>query len=308
MKSGRILIIVLLHVSLLADASSQTILTLAQSLRLARDNSPALRAADYAIRALDLSQSELSTTALPRLKGVVGASFAPVPPQFGYDPIISNGGQIAGQILLSQSLYDGGVRSLKLDQLSIDADRLIRERRRADRDVAFAVKQSFIEVLRAQREGEFQQQSVAQLAAYLGLVHRLFNGGGASHTDVLKTEIQLSRATVALQKAGESIQSARYSLAELLGTAIDSSVTVAGSLESLSEEQADALSADSPTNIDLTVARLGIERSLLDVEVVSRERRPEISLFGDAGYLSSLENLRLPPPRNGSGRSVSPSA
>ena len=295
-KSGRILTIVFLHVILVACAPSQTVLTLEQSLRLARENSPALRAADYAIRALDLSRSELSTTALPQLKGVAGASYAPVPPQFGYDPIISNGGQIAGQILLQQSLYDGGVRSLKFDQLSVDADRLIRERRRAERDLVFAVKQSFIESLRAQRERELHQQSVAQLTAYLDLVQRLFKSGSAGYTDVLKTEIQLSRAGVALQKAGESLQSSRYSLAELIGTAIDSSVTIAGSLESLSEAQTDTLSIDPPPSIDLTIARLGIERSLLEVEVVSRERWPEISLFGDAGYLSSLENLRFPSP------------
>lgn len=295
-KSGRLLGIAFLHVSLFAGAPSQALLTLEQSLRLAQENSPALRAADYAIRALDLSRSELSTTALPRVKGVAGASYAPVPPQFGYDPIISNGGQIAGQILLQQSLYDGGVRSLKFDQLSVHADLLIKERRRAERDLVFAVKQSFIESLRAQRERELQRQSVAQLTAYLDLVQRLFKGGSVGYTDILKTEIQLSRAAIALQKAGESLQSSRYSMAERVGTAIDSSVTFAGSLESFSDSGTDALSKDSLPTLDLTIAQLGIKRSLLEVEVVGRERWPEISLFGDAGYLSSLENLRLPSP------------
>jgi len=45
----------------------------------------------------------------------------------GYDPALSNGGQISGQVIVQQSLYDGGIRGLKSDQLSLDIDRLRRK-------------------------------------------------------------------------------------------------------------------------------------------------------------------------------------
>lgn len=294
MNLPRLIAAAFLSAGMVTTGISQTSLTLEQCLQLARSNSPALRAADDATRASELSQSELSTTALPQLKAGLAGSYAPVPPSFGYDPIISNGGQLAGQIMLQQSLYDGGARSVKSDQLQIDAERLARERRRAERDLTFAVKQTYIEVLRAERETELEQQSVDQLTAYIDLVQRLFQGGSASYTDVLKTEVQLSNAALSLQKAGESLQTARYSLSELIGIAVDSSVSVIGSLESPSDSVSILPEANLSRNLDLSIAGLGTERSVLDVELTKRERSPEISFIGDAGYLSSIENLRLP--------------
>ena len=56
----------ILITGLAAGAHAQTMLTLEQLLHLARENSPALRAADNAIRSSELAWSELSTTAFLR--------------------------------------------------------------------------------------------------------------------------------------------------------------------------------------------------------------------------------------------------
>ena len=291
-------VVVVVASAIWTTASAQTSLTLEQCIALAQRNSPALHAAESAVRSSELASEELSTTGLPQVKSVVGGSYAPVPPRFGYDPAISNGGQLAGQFVVQQSLYDGGVRSLKLDQLHYERERFSKEKQRTQRDLVFAVKQTFVEVLRAQQEVRLQQQSVEQLSDYLGLVRRFFNGGNASYTDVLKTDVQFSNASILLQKANESLATAEYSLAELVCTAIDSSVGLIGSLDSLisasSDTSVESRGHDLPTNLDLSIAGLSIERSLLEVELARRERLPELSFVGDAGYLGSIENLRLP--------------
>jgi outer membrane protein TolC len=46
--------------------------------------------------------------------------------------------------------------------------------------------------------------------------------------------------------------------------------------------------------LDLELARTGVERSALDVTLAEREAFPVLSLFADAGMLTSIENLRLP--------------
>ena len=275
-------------------ASAQDGLTLNQCLELAHRNSPALRAAEDAIQASRLSRSELSTTSLPQLKAGVSGNYAPVPPSFGYDPVISNGGQLAGQVMFQQSLYDGGMRGVKSDQLQTDEKRLLLEHRRADRDLTFAVSQSFLDALRAQRAVELQRQSVDQLAAYLALVQRLFDGGNAGYSDVLKTEIQLSEASLDLQRAQEVAQSAWYSLAEAVGTDLDTTSHALGSLETPPDSVSAAGGDTVLESMDLKIAALGVERAALEVELARRERFPEVSLAGDAGYLSSVENLRLP--------------
>jgi outer membrane protein TolC len=279
-------------------AFAQTRLTLQQCVVHAEQNSPALRASEGAMRSSGLAQEELSTSGLPQLKVVAGGSYAPIPPRFGYDPAISNGGQVAGQIVVQQSLYDGGVRGLKSDQLRYESERLGKERQRINRDLLFTVRQTFIEALRAQQEVHLQQESADQLAEYLGLVRRLFNGGNASYTDVLKTDVQFSNATIVLQKSDEALATAKYSLSELIGATIDSSVGLAGSLDTLLAGESDTLANkgghDLLTNLDLSIAGLTIEQSLLDVEVEKSKRLPELSFIGDVGYLSSVENLRLP--------------
>jgi outer membrane protein TolC len=178
--------------------------------------------------------------------------------------------------------------------LRLEADRLDHERRRVDRDLTLTVMQAFIEVLRAQRECASQRQSVEQLETYLGLVRQLIGGGKANYTDVLKTEIQLNRSALALRRADGSLVAARYALSAVTGTELDSSVSILGSLDSVSTTRTDSIPIDQAANLDLAVADLGVRRALLDVEVIHREQWPSISLFGDAGYLSSMENLRLP--------------
>ncbi len=286
------LVVCVLTVVSCSQSLAQTTLSLEQCIELARSNSPALLAAGGAIHSSELAKQELSSAAYPQIKAAANASYAPIPPTWGYDPAISNGGQVAGQLILNQSLYDGGVRNLKAEQLGYESDRLAKEREKIARDLIFEIKQAFIGGLRAQQESNLQQQSVNQLSDYLGLVRRLYNGGSAGYTDVLKTEVQLETVRIALQRADESLALAKYSLSEFIGATVDSTATLEGSLGSLSSFDSSAAPAESG-NLDIEIAELGVRRSLLDVELAHRERLPDISLTADAGYLSSVENLKL---------------
>ena len=66
----------------------------------------------------------------------------------------------------------------------------------------------------------------------------------------------------------------------------------------LSGPAADTLLAggqiDISTTLDMSIASLSVRRSLIDHDIASHERLPEVSIFADAGYLTSGENLRLP--------------
>ena len=282
---------------------SQTYLTLEQCLELANTHSPALRAARDAIHAAELSVSEFSTTGLPQLKLVAGGRYAPLPPGLAYDPVISNGGEITGQVVLQESLFDA-TRNLKSDQLQLDITQRQQEHLRSERDLIVSIKESFIEALRSDREIDLQKQSVHQLEVYLDIVNRLYHGGNASYTDVLKTEVQLSNATVGLQKAVESSMIARQSLAEMIRIPVDTSVVLKGQLESIGMN--DTLAPGIGDNVDLRIADIGLRRKLYDVDISNRERYPLVTVTGDAGYANSGENLHLPPSErvNGFGYSV----
>jgi outer membrane protein TolC len=290
--------ILLFIVVIISHASGQAVFTLDRCLTLARTQNPRMRSAENAIRTAELSHAELSTTKLPQIKLGASSIYAPSSGSLGYDPALSNGGQVSGQVIVQQSLYDGGIRGLKTDQVSLDIDRLNKEKRIAERDLVFSVKQVFIEALRAQEEIILQEESVRQLSEYLDIVRRLSKVGNAAYTDVLKTELQLSNAQLSSQKASEEFSVAKYSLAELIGTQLDTAFTIAGSLSDttyiIHDSSSIIYNPDSLSNLELSVASLALKRTLLDVEITQHENYPTISFVGDAGLLTSGDNLRLP--------------
>lgn len=292
----RTLLLFLLLALLVQPCRSQNHVTLDQCLARASANNPQLHIAENAVKAAELSLSELKTTALPQLHGAVAASYIPVPPRYGYDPAITDGGQVSGQVLLRQSVYDGGVRDIKSDQFQADISRLGKEQRLARLDLVVLVRQTFIEGLRAQQEVVLQSVAVQQLESYHELVQRLFKGGSASSTDLLKTEMQTSTSRIALEKARQSLTTAQLALAELMGAHADTSLQLEGSLDIGTTQDSLALGGDIDVDntLEMRVAGLLVEKSLFDYEVASHERLPEISFVADAGYLSSGDNLRLP--------------
>lgn len=280
-------------------AGGQTVLTLDQCLSEARARSPRLGSAQNAIRVTELMHSELQTTGLPQFRLHVNPIYAPFSSRFGYDPVITDGGQLAGEVVVQQSLYDAGIRSLKSDQIQVDLQRLGGTYRLTERNLIYSVKQAFIETLRSQQEVQLQRESVQQLSDYMEIVKRLSMGGTASYTDVLKTTVQLSNAQIAREKALDEYSIAKYSLTEVIGGRIDTSFSVSGSLDSTSYGSSDSVvapsSQDTLGNLETSIADLEVKSSLYDVEITQRELWPEIALSGDAGYINSGENLKLPP-------------
>jgi outer membrane protein TolC len=289
------LVFVSLSVLAFVFACSAQKLTLPRCLELARSYSLKARASDMAIRASELERDEISTTKLPQVKLSSEASYAPASGTHGYDPAITDGGQLGGRIAIQQSLYDAGVRSLRSEQLSTERNALVKEKQIADRDLVFAVEQLFIEALRSQNEIDLQQASMRQLKDYLDLVQQLTKGGQASSTDVLKTQVQLQMADRSLQRARESLSSTKYALAEVMGRSIDTSFALDGSLESLlAAPPMNEYAADLTQNLDVTLAQLNVSKSAFDIEIQKSERLPVIGAFADAGLLTSIDNLRLP--------------
>ncbi|MCX6143842.1 MAG: TolC family protein [Ignavibacteriales bacterium] len=270
-------------------------LTLARCLELAKSYSLKARASDAAIRGSELEREELLTTKLPQVKLSSEASYAPNSGTHGYDPAITDGGQLGGRIAVQQSLYDAGVRSLRSEQLSTERNTLVKEKQITERDLVFAVEQLFIEALRSQNEIVLQQQSMRQLKDYLDLIQQLTKGGQASYTDLLKTQVQLQTAERSLQKAHESLASTKYALAEAMGRSIDTSFAIEGSMESLLPvPPPDGNASDLSQNLDITLAQLNVSKSAFDIEIQKSERMPVVSAFADAGLLTSIDNLRLP--------------
>ncbi|MCX6134607.1 MAG: TolC family protein [Ignavibacteriales bacterium] len=276
---------------------AQEQLTLQRCVELSKAFSLKSRSSEMAMRASGLAHDELMKSRLPQLKVRSEISYAPSSGTFGYDPAITDGGQVGGRISLEQSLYDGGVRNLKSGQLTAEQSALTWEKDLGERDLRLTVEQYFIEGLQSQRAIELQQESARQLKEYLELVERLSKGGAASYTDVLKTQMQLQSTERSIQKARATLASTKYALAELMGGSIDTSFALVGSLGALfPDRQADGTPLDISKNMDIALAELNVNKSTFETELARSERLPVISAVADAGVLTSFDNLRLSAP------------
>lgn len=281
-----------------AQAQSSRVLRLEDCLRVAMEQSLQLRSAENSIRGFRLAQSEVNAGTLPQFKLSATASHAPTSSNFGYDPAISNGGQISGLLVLRENLYEGGARGVRSTQASLNLEQGEMLRRKSEHDVRLEVTSEFFDLLAANRTAEIQRARVEDLSQYLKLVTQLFHGGRVGYSDVLKTEVDLRNVRVALDKADQNSETTKIALATSMGMPNDTAFTVIASME-LSPAVVDSTVHSigrEPRNLDLAIAQLDVRRSELDIDLSKSERQPMITLFADAGVVTSGENLQLPSP------------
>ncbi len=275
-------------------------LSLAQCIQLAEKNSPELAIAEGAIKSARLNRDLISKERWPQLSLAADAGYAPISHTFGYDPAVSNGGELGARIVAEQALYSGGTFGLKLQQQENDLRRQSVTWQQQDRDLVYRVRQAFINTLLAQGILDLRNQRVERLSTYTSLVDRLNKAGTARSVDLLNTEAELGRARIDVITSEQALQSARLDLVRLLGLQKTSEIVLTGSLDSLLADSSDpSMSAGPETrnvgNIDLRQARLDSIQTQLDLELTRRTWRPTISVNADAGYVSSRENLLLSP-------------
>jgi outer membrane protein TolC len=280
------------------SAISQRVFTLDDCIQIALKENLAIQSSENEIQLAKLAHEENGKTIFPQIKVEAKALHAPDPKNFGYDPAITDGGQYSAQLVVQESLFDGGARSTKSNQLQIDIQRTQAERRKNERDLQYDVTIAFLNVLQASEELNLEQKRVSELSNYLELVKSLSLGGGTNYTDLLKTEVSFENAKIAHHKSNQSYLDAKYSLMETMGIPGDTAFSISGTLEIPDSIAIDSLTrelaVDSLHSIDLSIANFNIQKSLLDVDLARSERYPTISLSGDFGILTSGDNLRLP--------------
>lgn len=286
-----------LLVAAFALPTSAQNLSLDQCLSLAKQNSPVLKQADLNLKSAGLARQEVGTTRLPQFRVSAGASYAPGSLDFGYDPALSNKGQFGSQLVMEQPLYDGGRRHIQMVQADLDISRMTAEQQLASRDLELEVRNAYIEILRAEQEVRLRRQGVHELEDYLQLVKSLSASGTVPYTDLLKTQVEASNASVTLSQSEQSLAAGRNQLSILLGNPLDSTTVLSDSLGELTPINLDTaalvLPLDTNRILELSTARLDYSRALTDISATKKEGLPTLSLVADAGWLTSRENLML---------------
>jgi outer membrane protein len=284
---------------------AQQQLTLEQCLTLARAKNLELRNASITLQSGKYSEQEIIASQRPQIKAAGSAGYAPHSPQIGYDPAITNGGQVSVQVTLQTPLYSWGMRELRLKRGTVDQKQHGAQLARTERDVTASVKQLFIENLRGCEEVLLRIEAITRLSDYLDRVQLQYKGGSAGYSDILKTKTQISSAKEMLRKSQETVTLSKISLAELLGMTPDTAFHLSGNIDTMLLGVREAnYSFDTAKIPELTAAHEEVEKGLIDLELIKRERFPIISLTMDGGYLSSVDRLNSSDSKNAMGFST----
>ncbi|HWF43659.1 MAG TPA: TolC family protein [Candidatus Kapabacteria bacterium] len=279
-----------------SNAFAQRVLTLDEAVQFAEQRSPLLQAGTLGVEEASLARREAQLTPYPALKYKLGAEYAPSGRYFGYDPAITNEGQLNAQLSMQGTIYNGGAYGLRKRQADLDIAHARTSLELTREDLRFNVSQSFLEDLRSIANIAIEQESVTELSSYRDLVQRLFKGGTSAYTDLLKTEVQLGEEQVALEKARADEVQARYALAALLGTPSDTAFSVRGRYDSVFTEPAfNMQSYDSLVTMTIALSQNELERARIDIDLARALAKPTVDANADAGLLTSIQNVTAPP-------------
>jgi outer membrane protein len=279
-----------------ANVRAQRPLTLDSAVSFAFLHAPVIRTAALNIEEASLARREAELAPYPALKYNAGGSYAPTGRNFGYDPAVTNEGQLNGQLMVAGTIYNGGAYGLRKRQAELDVTHAQTGFALTREDLRFDVTQSFLEDLRDRMNITIEQESVSELQSYRDLVDRLFHGGTSGYTDLLKTEVQLGEENIALEKARADEIQARFALASLLGTPSDTGFSTQGTFDSVFTAPAYRMEAyDSLVTLTITLAQNELERARLDIDIARAAAKPQVDANIDAGLLTSVQNLTGPP-------------
>jgi outer membrane protein len=185
----------------------------------------------------------------------------------------------SGSVGLSQTVFDGSaVASLMGSYDSRDAARLSYEATR--RDVIFGAKKGYYNLLKAERLRDVQAEALDLAREQLRKTESLFNLGAASKSDLLKAQVQVGQAELALITAEKSAATARATLCFTLGIAVSTDLEVEDPAEGAGE--AEILEYDVEQSIS---QRPDIRASSEDLRAAQRSllaaharRLPDLSL------------------------------
>jgi outer membrane protein TolC len=227
---------------------------------------------------------------LPRISGSVSRSdWLSVTPGAPDTESESYGANVGlSQTLLSGSTFAniaGAHRNRTAQELSLDS---------TVRDVVFQVKQGYYGLLKAERLRDVQAEAMELAEEQLRKTESLFDLGSASRSDLLKAQVQVGQAELALISADRAAETARASLCYVLGIDVTSDLEVVDPPEDRAE--AEVLEFD----VGEAIARRPDVRAWEQYVVAARRsllsskagRWPELSLSvgysRDAGELGDL--------------------
>lgn len=251
-------------------------LSLADAVNVALQQNPALRRARKEIEAAQgiIIQSRAIVLPKLRLNGAFNAlqdSDVDRPPSsipgftFGTDKNWNT------QILVVQSIYEGGRMTSALRAGRLTAERAVLNYQTAEADTVLAVEIAYFDVLLGEQQIKVQEASIELLDNELADTRRRFDAGTVPRFNVLRAEVELANAQPRLIRARNMYRISKNNLANLLGFDVPRDMLEDIPLKASGKLEAEPLALEMPRAIALALEHRSELASLRKAEALRRE-------------------------------------
>lgn len=195
--------------------------TLGECVTIALENNSSLASARESLEASNANVLSSWSGALPRISGSLSASKTMT---------LADGSEAtsegkSGSIGLSQTVFDATTFArISSASHSRDATRHALEAKR--RETIFSTKQNYYGLLKAQALRDVLAEALELAQEQLRKTQSLFELGSASRSDLLKAQVQVGQAQLALITAEKSVGTARVALCYMLGIEVGTAIEV----------------------------------------------------------------------------------
>jgi outer membrane protein len=188
-------------------------LSLQQCVDIARQKSPTIAAAGYAVGAADARIGQAQSAYYPQISLSGGYSKYSV----YTDRTNASNDLYQGNATLNQMLFDFGKTpsQVRIQRLNEDASRS--DQRNTVSQVVYGVKQAYYSLLQAEKNSEVAAETVKLTQDQLDQAKGFFDAGVKSRYDVTSAEVNLSNAKFAQIRADNAVRIARVTLKNAMG-------------------------------------------------------------------------------------------
>ena len=267
--------------------------TLKESISIALKNNYGLKAASEKITGAKEKTWEAKTLFLPKLKVESSYTHLNEPPSLDLEAGVLTPQALSiemgddniynAQAVVQQPLFTGGkILSLnKQARNNLEAAKYNYEE--AEQNLILQVKEAYFGILVFQKYSEVCRDAVEQMNAHLETVRGLYNAGTVPYIDLLRTEVQLANAELALIKAENGVELAKSSFNTILDRDLNLPVEVVDVFEIVEQDYhlGQLLGEAKNNRPEIYKMRHNIETARAGVGAAQSNYWPQVGLFGN---------------------------
>lgn len=198
---------------------------------------------------------------------------------------------------INQLIYDWSKNSLQKDYAdkTVDIDRNFT--RKLKQAFTFSIAKSYLELLKAKRTVQIQEEAINQLREHLKNAEALYSIGKVSNLDVIKAQVQIEVALDELAKAKNQLDVQKNNINVLCGNTLGDSFDAVDNIDELWNQYSNrSYNVDELNNLlvekhpDLENIRTQKELRNKEAELFNKEYYPNFYAFG----ITNVEDSKLP--------------